>query len=399
MLISRSLLKKEAILLSRRRWLIICLSVPLVFPLAANFLAANPLVPLDTAFLAVSVSLSCFSGELVFRVTADERRSGTLDVLLTSGACCRLLVLCKICLPALLAVSFTLAGLAANDIAAALITGRTLYSGVFSLRNGLAALFTAVISSSLEIALLLRSRQALPLQSHTALTAALTCLMTVLFAFCGRLSPFLAPAISLPLSFGAVELAARELLSSQGRTRPSGKRPDILRSPSSPAAALALKDLSVIPSWLKPLARYTLLVILCLSGTHIPVPMAAAVWLLALSFGPFEFLFPALVHEMSSGTMDVLRTALGSWSKVCVCKCAAALAISQPAVIAVAVSARPAGAALSWAIPAAELAAALFCALSCAAFLLMHRASDARFIRFALYAVLACIYAAALLVS
>lgn len=160
----------------------------------------------------------------------------------TSGACCRLLVLCKICLPALLAVSFTLAGLAANDIAAALITGRTLYSGVFSLRNGLAALFTAVISSSLEIALLLRSRQALPLQSHTALTAALTCLMTVLFAFCGRLSPFLAPAISLPLSFGAVELAARELLSSQGRTRPSGKRPDILRSPSSPAAALALKD-------------------------------------------------------------------------------------------------------------------------------------------------------------
>ena len=131
-LISRSLLKKEAILLSRCRWLIICLSVPLVFPLAANFLAANPLVPLDTAFLAVSVSLSCFSGELVFRVTADERRSGTLDVLLTSGACCRLLVLCKICLPALLAVSFTLAGLAANDIAAALITGRTLYSGVFS---------------------------------------------------------------------------------------------------------------------------------------------------------------------------------------------------------------------------------------------------------------------------
>lgn len=399
MLISRSLLKKEAILLSRCRWLIICLSVPLVFPLAANFLAANPLVPLDTAFLAVSVSLSCFSGELVFRVTADERRSGTLDVLLTSGACCRLLVLCKICLPALLAVSFTLAGLAANDIAAALITGRTLYSGVFSLRNGLAALFTAVISSSLEIALLLRSRQALPLQSHTALTAALTCLMTVLFAFCGRLSPFLAPAISLPLSFGAVELAARELLSTQGRTRPSGKRPDILRSPSSPAAALALKDLSVIPSWLKPLARYTLLVILCLSGTHIPVPMAAAVWLLALSFSPFEFLFPALVHEMSSGTMDVLRTALGSRSKVCVCKCAAALAISQPAVIAVAVSARPAGAALSWAIPAAELAAALFCALSCAAFRLMHRASDARFIRFALYAVLACIYAAALLVS
>ena len=54
-------------------------------------------------------------------------------------------------------------------------------------------------------------------------------------------------------------------------------------------------------------------------------------------------LYPALVHELTPGALDVLHTALGSRLRAYCCKCALPLAAAQPGIIAAALFAAPKG--------------------------------------------------------
>ena len=120
-------------------------------------------------------------------------------------------------------------------------------------------------------------------------------------------------------------------------------RPDTLELAVSPLTALAAKDLAAVRSWLRLLIRYVLLVATGTLASGSASALSVAAWFPALAFPAAELLYPALVHELTPGALDVLRTALGSRLRVYCCKCALPLAAAQPGIIAAALFAAPKG--------------------------------------------------------
>lgn len=385
---ARALIYKEALLLRRSLWLPLCSAIAIVFPLAANMLATAPLFELDTCFLIISVAVACFGGELVFRTTVGERRAGTLDVLLAAVPDRLLLTLCKLLLPAVIAALCTVLGLAANDMLAPLYGGRELFSEALTARSVIAVAFTSVISGSLELVLLSRSREAVPLHGSTALIAAVVAVMSCLYAAGWRLSPLLPVAVSAALAFSCVKVAAQSLSCRVQNVASHTHRPDVLFQAASPPLAVAMKDAASIRSWLSLAARYAVLIALgalvSMSGSR----LSPAAWFPAATFPAAEMLYPSLLSETTAGAMDILRTALGSVRRTYLYKSALPFALSQLA---------SAAAAIFVSTPAAGLLE-LYTAASLALACLFHRRQrapeSARYVRLALYGASAVIYAA-----
>ncbi len=331
---ARALLWKEALVLSRCRWLFICVPIALFLPLAANIMATSPLFELDTCFLILSVAISCMGGELVFRTIVGERSSGTLDVLLTGVRNKLLLSLGKILLPSTVGALSTLAGLALNNLAAPLYAGKALYVGMLTPTVLTAVLFTSLICGLLELVLLMRSREEIPLHGSTALIFTLTGFMSCLYVLGGRVHPLLPVTVSALLLVLCLALAARSLSRPRVVTAAQPLRPDVLELAVSPLTSLAAKNLAAVHSWLRLLGRYALLIAVGVIASRGKSALALAAWFPALAFPAAELLYPALVRELTSGALDVLRTALGSRAKAYLYKCAVPLVAAQPGVIA-----------------------------------------------------------------
>ena len=257
---ARALMWKEAVILGRCRWLFLCVPLALCTPMAANILATTPLFDLGTCFLILSIAVSCFGGELVFRTSVSERRFGGLDVLLVAIKSKTLLALGKTALPAMTGSLCTLAGLAINDLAAPFYTGKALYVGMLTPTTAAAVCFTSFMCSLLDLVLLMRSREEVPLRGNTALMFALTVFMSCLYVFGGRLHPLLPIFVSMLLAGLCLLLAAASLSRPRASLNVRPTRPDTLDLAISPLTALAAKDLAAVRSWLRLLIRYVLLV-------------------------------------------------------------------------------------------------------------------------------------------
>lgn len=375
---------KEAAALARSRWLLICSAVCLLVPVCANVISTNPILPLGDAYLFVCVALSCMGGELVFRSVVSERASGALDVLLVSGAGSVLIVLCKLLLPSLIALTLTMGGMALNDMAAPYYAGKALFADVFNARSAAAAAFSAPLSGALELTMLLRSREALPLRGSTAIVLAVTVTVSCTFLFLWDTAPLLPCVIaSIALLLG-VWAAAHNLPTYSARKENPIDRPDVLALAKSPLSAVAAKDLAQIRSWVLLVGRFVVLIALAAAIPGRRAWLAAAAWFPALSFGAAEVLYPALVREFAPGAMDVLRTALGSTARVYACKSALAFIFAQCAALFAVIGL---GSALIW-----ELYALASLALACAVHCLLPRAESARTGRAALWLALAASY-------
>ena len=340
---ARALMWKEAVILGRCRWLFLCVPLALCTPMAANILATTPLFDLGTCFLILSIAVSCFGGELVFRTSVGERRSGGLDVLLVAIKSRTLLALGKTLLPAMTGSLCTLAGLAINDLAAPFYTGKALYVGMLTPTTAAAVCFTSFMCSLLDLVLLMRSREEVPLRGNTALMFALTVFMSCLYVFGGRLHPLLPIFVSMLLAGLCLLLAAASLSRPRASLNVRPTRPDTLELAVSPLTALAAKDLAAVRSWLRLLIRYVLLVATGTLASGSASALSVAAWFPALAFPAAELLYPALVHELTPGALDVLHTALGSRLRAYCCKCALPLAAAQPGIIAAALFAAPKG--------------------------------------------------------
>ncbi len=247
-----------------------------------------------------------------------------------------LLALGKTALPAMTGSLCTLAGLAINDLAAPFYTGKALYVGMLTPTTAAAVCYTSFMCSLLDLVLLMRSREEVPLRGNTALMFALTVFMSCLYVFGGRLHPLLPIFVSMLLAGLCLLLAAASL-----NVRPT--RPDTLDLAVSPLTALAAKDLAAVRSWLRLLIRYVLLVATGALASGSASALSVAAWFPALAFPAVELFYPALIHELTPGALDVLHTALGSRLRVYCCKCALPLAAAQLGIIAAALFAAPRG--------------------------------------------------------
>ena len=383
---ARALLWKEALVLRRCLWLPLCALLSLVFPLAANLLATAPLFEPATCFLILSVAVSCMSGELVFRTSVGERRSGTLDVLLAGVPDRRLLTLCKILPPSSAGAACTLAGLVLNDLAAPLYTGRALFTGMLTLQSVLAVISTALISAALELVLLARSKEDMPLRGSTALIAAVVVLMSCLYAPGWELSPLLPVSVSMLALALCVQWASKSLTTLHARSSgPHGTA--ILDRAISPLTAIVARELTAIRPWLRLFARYAALVIIGIAASRSGVWLAPAAWFPALAFPAAEMLYPSMLSELEPGAMDVLRTALRSRVRISLYKCALPFAAAQLAAASAALSVMSLET-----FAFAELFIAISLAAACTVSRLVRTEKTARLGRTALYLTLAALY-------
>lgn len=324
------MLKKELIEVEYNKKFLLLGGIGLIFPLLANLVSSNPLLPLDHVFLILSIVAASSGGELVYSTMISELQNGAFDILLVCPVDKYKIVLYKLIIPIIFTSIITILGLGFNDVVASFVLNKFLYSNAFCTKNILATLCSSATCCIVEyIGLIVYDKKTIKL--HTILIAAEVCLLSVLFILGNCISAWLPIAICC-LTFLFLLQFASSLISNLSPMRTLSKifqRFDLIPDVGSSYVAIIFEELYAIPSCTYFLIRWLTLLILLVHSINFQMPIFYLISFLCSSFGSTEILFPSFVIEKEMNTIDVIRTALPNKISLNLKRCIFPIAISE----------------------------------------------------------------------
>lgn len=311
--------------------IILFMLVSVCYPMILNIINAisttKPLIPLEMFIIPASIFSACFAGELLYFFTINELKQKIFDIFLVSKVKIMQLILCKTIVPILIASICAILSIVANNFLVELSANYDLIPSKVSFINIFIVILGAVISSLIELIVLLISKNKTNNSSLHTFTLFISFVFIVILYTLNFLFGLIVFSISIIGTLGVLLGVTYYLINYFSKKTYYKKKRKVFSlfksNEYSCSSALLRKEIVVSEFGVLKIVKLLLLIIFssyisCLYIENIKVLQLIfrIIFYFVCSLGAFDILLPVMIVEKINKQNEIINIAKVTKTKI-----------------------------------------------------------------------------------